>query len=66
MKPGFVDTRMMVGKDSPLTVSPEAAARDIYEGIKHRKDTVYVPWFWRIVMFVIDIIPERLFKKLKM
>ena len=52
VKPGFVDTRMVFGKAKlPLVASPEAVARDIYRAVKSRKNVVYVPWFWRVIMF---------------
>ncbi len=67
VKPGFVDTRMVFGKaKGPLVAHPEAVARDIYRAVKSRKNVVYVPWFWRLIMFMVCGIPEGLFKKLKM
>jgi short-subunit dehydrogenase len=65
VKPGFVDTRMVFGKAKlPLVASPQAIARDIYRAVKSRKNVVYVPWFWRVVMLVVRAIPESLFKRL--
>ena len=67
VKPGFVDTRMVFGKPKlPLVAPPERVARDIYQAIRKRKDVVYVPWFWQIIMSIIGSIPEGVFKKLKM
>ena len=67
VKPGFVDTRMVFGKAKlPLVATPERVARDIYQAAKKRKNVVYVPWFWRWIMLVVDAIPEGLFKKLRM
>jgi len=67
VKPGFVDTRMVFGRAKlPLVASPEAVARDIYHAVKRRKNVVYVPWFWRFIMFLVCAIPEGLFKKLRM
>jgi len=67
VKPGFVDTRMVYGKGKlPLVASPEAVARGIYRAVKSRKNVVYVPWFWRVIMFMVCLIPEELFKKLRM
>jgi decaprenylphospho-beta-D-erythro-pentofuranosid-2-ulose 2-reductase len=67
VKPGFVDTRMVFGKAKlPLVAQPEAVARDIYHAVKSGKNVVYVPWFWRVIMFMVGIIPEGIFKKLKM
>ena len=65
VKPGFVDTRMVFGRAKlPLVASPEAVARDIYHAVKRRKNVVYVPWFWRVIMLIVRAIPEGLFKRL--
>jgi short-subunit dehydrogenase len=67
VKPGFVDTRMVYGRGKlPLVTPPEAVARDIYHAVKRRRNVVYVPWFWRIIMFMVRLVPEGLFKKLRM
>lgn len=67
VKPGFVDTRMIFGRAKlPLVASPEAVARDIYRVVKSRKNVVYVPWFWRVIMSIVRLIPEGLFKRLRM
>jgi len=67
VKPGFVDTRMVFGKGKlPLVATPEAVARDIYHAVRKRNNVVYVPWFWRFIMFMVGSIPEGLFKRLKM
>ncbi len=67
VKPGFVDTRMVFGKGKlPLVASPDKAARDIYRAVTKQRDVVYVPWFWRFIMFIIRAIPESIFKRLRM
>ena len=65
VKPGFVDTAMTWGeKAKPLMISPEAAAADIMRAAKRRQDVLYTPWFWRWIMGVVQLIPERVFKRL--
>ena len=67
IKPGFVDTPMT--SDSPknfLFASPDKVASDIYKAIINKKDIIYTPWFWRYIMLIIKLIPESIFKKLKM
>lgn len=65
VKPGFVDTAMTWEmKAKPLMVSPDAAAADIMRAAKRRQDVLYTPWFWRWIMCVVQLIPERVFKKL--
>ena len=67
VKPGFVSTAMTVGivdPKSPLVASPGQVARDIYRGIRKRKNVIYSRWFWRYIMLIIRAIPEWIFKRL--
>jgi short-subunit dehydrogenase len=67
VKPGFVDTRMVYGRpELPLVASPQAVARVVYRAVKSRRNVVYVPWFWRLIMALVDAVPDELFKRLKM
>ncbi len=67
VKPGFVDTPMTahIAKGS-LWASPEDIARGIVRGIERGQDVLYLPWFWRYIMWIIRMIPERLFKRLSL
>lgn len=68
VKPGFVDTSMTEGLDLPplLTAKPSAVAEDIFQAVKSKKDVVYTKWFWRPIMTVITLLPEKVFKRLKL
>ena len=67
VKPGFVDTPMTYGKQGMfLVASPEHVARDILRAWKKGQDVLYTPWFWRWLLLIIRLIPERLFKRLKL
>ena len=67
VKPGFVDTPMTEGLDGLfLVASPERVATDIVRAYESRRDVLYTPWFWRYIMLAVRLIPERLFKKLKL
>ncbi len=68
IKPGFVDTPMTadIDKKGPLWARPEAIAQAILRGIEQRRDVIYAPWFWRWILAVIRLIPERLFKRLRL
>lgn len=67
IKPGFVDTPMTEEfKKGLLWVGPETIARGIMRAIDKRKDVVYLPFFWRYIMLIIKLIPERIFKKLSL
>ena len=65
IKPGFVDTPMTAQfAKGPLWVSPERVAAGILRAIDRRADVAYVPSFWRSIMWIIRVIPERVFKRL--
>lgn len=67
IKPGFVDTPMTTEFNKGiLWVKPEKVARDIYKAINNRKDVIYTPWFWRWIMLIIKLIPEKIFKKMNL
>lgn len=66
IKPGIVATAMTAHLPrGPLTADPDAVARRIVKAIDRRTDTLYVPGFWRWVMFVISHLPEFIFKRLR-
>jgi decaprenylphospho-beta-D-erythro-pentofuranosid-2-ulose 2-reductase len=65
IKPGMVDTPMTAHlKKGPLFASSERVGRDIHDAMLRGRDIVYTPWYWRYVMLIIGIIPERIFKRL--
>jgi short-subunit dehydrogenase len=67
VKPGFVDTPMTAQfRKSALWASPALVGEKIHAGIVKRRDVIYVPWFWRLIMAIIRSIPEFLFKRLKL
>jgi len=67
VKPGLVDTKMTYGKvESRLLTSPEKVAKLIIKAIEGKKDVVYIPAVWALIMFVVRHIPERIFKKMKL
>lgn len=66
--PGFVRTKMTESLELPgiLTAEPAEVAEDVYKAYKQGKDVVYSKWFWRYIMQVIRLIPETIFKRLKL
>ena len=65
VKLGTVDTRMTWGREGAmLTISPTKAADLIYAAYRKRAEVVYVPWFWRVIIGAVRIIPESRFKRL--
>jgi len=67
VKPGPVDTGMTWGMDKlPLLAPPEKIAADTFRAIRRRADVVYTPAPWLIVMAILRIIPERIWKKISL
>ncbi|MCU1318828.1 MAG: short-chain dehydrogenase/reductase, partial [Edaphobacter sp.] len=67
IKPGPVKTAMTAGmKGSEKFANVDSVAKSIVSAIDARKDTLYVPFQWQPIMFVIRNIPERIFKKLNL
>ncbi|MDE2420817.1 MAG: SDR family oxidoreductase [Gammaproteobacteria bacterium] len=68
IKPGFVATPMTADLNLPekLTATPEVVAELIQKGINHRKDVIYTPRFWALIMLIIRSIPTVVFKRLSL
>src|SRR5262249_40856636 len=69
IKPRFVATRMPFGKvnpNSPLVATPQRVAKDITRAIRHRRNVIYTPWIWRVILTIVCAIPEAIFKRMKM
>jgi decaprenylphospho-beta-D-erythro-pentofuranosid-2-ulose 2-reductase len=67
IKPGFVDTPMTRNfKKGALWASPRQIAGGIVRAIDRRASVVYLPGFWRYIMLIIRLVPERIFQRLKL
>jgi decaprenylphospho-beta-D-erythro-pentofuranosid-2-ulose 2-reductase len=68
VKPGFVNTKMTKNMDLPkkLTSGVECVAKAIYKSQKEKRNTLYVLSVWRWIMLFIRVIPEFIFKKMKL
>ncbi|MCA8942532.1 MAG: SDR family NAD(P)-dependent oxidoreductase [Planctomycetes bacterium] len=63
-RPGPVHTPMTEGLDVPMAISAESAAKSIVKARDRGRAIVYVPFKWRIIMFVIRSIPSFLFRRM--
>ena len=67
--PGYMKTKRFIegGWKAPsfLISSPSDVAKIILKAINSKKEIVYINFIWRIIMFFIICIPEKIFKKLK-
>ena len=67
IKPGFVDTAMTFGLPGLfLVATPQMIGERIVRALGKSADVVYLPWFWRYIMLIIQHIPEPIFKRLKL
>jgi short-subunit dehydrogenase len=65
VKPGPVDTPMTFGLGKqPFMIKPDQVAADILKGLARKRNVVYTASIWRLVMTVIRLVPEPVFKKL--
>ncbi len=65
IRPGFVETPMTKDLQLKGAISADAAAAAILSARSRGKSIVYVPFKWRLIMFVIRNIPSFLFRRLK-
>ncbi len=67
LKPGFVDTPMTAALEKGwMWATPERVAAGIVRAIDRRAGVAYLPAFWRPIMLVIRLIPERIFRTLEL
>ena len=63
--PGYISTeRFNIKAPKFLITSPEKTAKIIYKAIKNKKEVVYINFLWRIISYILNLIPEKIFKKL--
>jgi decaprenylphospho-beta-D-erythro-pentofuranosid-2-ulose 2-reductase len=67
IKPGFVDTPMTAAfPKGALWAKPQQVAAGIVRAIDRSDTVVYLPSFWRPIMFIIRSVPEAIFRRLSL
>lgn len=64
VQPGFVDTAMAKSDNLFWVASPQKAARQILEAIHGRRDHVYVTRRWRLIAWLMRLMPDALYARL--
>lgn len=64
VRPGFVDTAMAKGDGLFWVASVNKASQQIFSAIKRKKKVVYITKRWRIVGFMLKIMPYSILRKL--
>ena len=68
VKPGYVSTKMTSDLNLPksLTTNSKKVADHIYFAYKYKKNIIYIKPNWKYIMLIIKLIPEPLFKRIKL
>ncbi len=67
VKPGLIDTRMTFDRPaSVLIANPRRVALATVRGLRHRRNVIYVPWYWFWLMLGVRAVPESLFKRVNL
>lgn len=63
--PGYISTNAFAEKAFKFFVSsPQEVSEVIYESIKRNKEIIYTSKIWKYIMWLVLLIPEKIFKKL--
>ena len=67
IKPGWVNTKMTKNLKLPkiMTVNVNFVGNKIFEAYKNKKKILYVPKYWKIILFFYNLIPEFFFSIIK-
>ena len=69
IKPGIILTDMTAGLDDlpeKLVSDPIVVANDIVKALDKKKNVIYTPNFWKLIMLIIKSVPNFIFKKLNL
>ncbi|MFN5422574.1 MAG: SDR family NAD(P)-dependent oxidoreductase [bacterium] len=64
VRPGFVDTAMAKGKGMFWVAPVKKAADQIYDAIKRKKQVVYVTKRWRLIGYILKVIPYSILRRI--
>jgi short-subunit dehydrogenase len=64
IQPGFVDTEMAKGEGLFWVASPQMAASQIHEAIKKKRKHAYITKRWRLIAWLLKIMPDFIYNRL--
>ncbi len=65
VKPGFIKTGMTAGlKPPPFAGEPDAVARRVLKAMDRGEPLVYTPFMWRLIMWVIRLLPRFVMRRI--
>ena len=48
-----------------LTAEPNKVAKDVVIALKKNKNVIFTPVIWKLIILVLKLIPENIFKRTK-
>lgn len=64
--PGYISTKNFnISAPSILVSTPKSLAKKMVDAVRKKKEIVYSNIWWKITMIIINLIPEKIFKKFK-
>ncbi|MFW5686570.1 MAG: SDR family NAD(P)-dependent oxidoreductase [Halanaerobium sp.] len=63
IKPGYIDTDMAVKENLFWVAEPKKAALQIYNAIYKKKDYAYITKRWRLIAWLLKIVPDFIYKR---
>ena len=64
VRPGFVETGMAKGEGQFWVAKVEKATKQIFEGIKSKKEIIYVTKRWRLIGAILKRIPRQIYNRM--
>ena len=66
IKPGIIKTKMTKNINSPISTTSDLCGKYISKIINTKKNgNFYVPGYWKFIMYIIRMLPNIIFKKIK-
>ncbi len=65
IKPGFVDTDLAKGEGKFWVAPPRIAAEQIYSAIRNQKKHAYITHRWRLIGWLLKLMPNWLYQKIR-
>ena len=67
IKPAFINSKMTDNyKKNFLWKDPSDIAPQIVKEINKKKDIIYAPKYWKLISLIINLIPDFIFKRIKL
>lgn len=65
IRPGFVRTPLLAGRDFPMQLDARKTARSIVSAVERRKAVATVNWAYRLLVLFWQMVPRRLWVKMR-